>query len=186
MTGMRRLSSAILFALALCGCAGAMQQAQPGRGLSQGQLAAVKLSPAAAAAELNAYRASKGLKPVRLDPALAAMAERQAKAMASAGQLSHDVGGGFASRLGASGIGASEAGENLGGGYLSLDQAMTGWRHSPEHDANLLMANATRFGIAMAKNPDSEYGVYWAMEVAAEPLSASRGAFLPFSGYAHN
>jgi len=55
MNGARRISSAMLFAFALCGCAGAMQQARPGHGLGQAQLAAVRLSPAAAAADLNAY-----------------------------------------------------------------------------------------------------------------------------------
>jgi uncharacterized protein YkwD len=150
-------------------------------------LASVRLDPAAATAELNAYRASKGVHPVRLDPALSAMAETQAKAMAVGDAVSHDVAGSFRSRLTASRINATEASENVGAGYMSLDEAMAGWRHSPGHDANLLMASATRFGIAIAKNPDTQYGVYWAMEMASEarPRAPAEGAgFMSLSGSA--
>jgi len=38
----------------------------------------------------------------------------------------------------------------------------------PEHNANLLMPQATRFGIAIAKDARTSLRVYWAMEVAAE------------------
>ena len=148
-------------------------------------IAAVRLDPAAAVVALNAYRAGKGLKPVRLDPALTAMADAQAKAMASGNVLSHDVAGAFPARLAASGIDTWKAGENLGGGYMSLAEAMTGWRESSAHNANLLIAEGTRLGIAIAKNPDTQYGVYWAMEIAAEPApptSRPEGAFMSLSG----
>ena len=52
----------------------------------------------------------------------------------------------------------------FGAGHYSLEEAMTGWRNSPEHNANLLMPKATRLGIAIAKDPRTHYGVYWAME----------------------
>ena len=48
-------------------------------------------------------------------------------------------------------------------------EAFAGWRESPGHNANLLMPQATRFGVAMAKDPRTSLLVYWAMEVAAEP-----------------
>ncbi len=133
-------------------------------------VASVHVDPAAAAAKLNAYRASRGLGPVRLDPALTAMAQRQADAMVAAQralprrrrQLP------FAPRRRPAST-RREAGENLGGGYYSTEEALAGWRGSPEHDANLLIARATRFGIAVAKDARTQYRVYWAMEVAAEP-----------------
>ena len=74
-------------------------------------LAKVRLDPVAATAKLNAYRAEKGLNSLRLDPALTAMAEQQAQAMAASGTMSHEVAGAFSSRLAASGI-KSTAGEN--------------------------------------------------------------------------
>jgi uncharacterized protein YkwD len=133
-------------------------------------LAKARLDPVAATAKLNAYRVEKGLNPLRLDPALTAMAERQAQAMAASETMSHDVGGPFSVRLAASGINAA-AGENLAAGYMSFDETLAGWRASAGHDANLLMAGATRFGIALAKNPSGGYGAYWAMEVGAEQRS---------------
>jgi uncharacterized protein YkwD len=160
---------ALALTLTLAGCLGDDSDTGPVNPRAARDLAAVRLDPQAAAASLNAYRGSKGLRPTRLDPTLTAMAQRQADAMIAGNTMSHDVAGSFPSRLAASGLDATEAGENLGEGYYSLQDAMSGWRNSPEHDANLLMANATRLGIAIAKDPRTHYGVYWAMELAADP-----------------
>ena len=62
-------------------------------------------------AAITAYRASHGLGPVRLDPALTAMAQRQADAMVAANTLSHTVAGAFTTRLASAGIETTEAGE---------------------------------------------------------------------------
>ena len=132
------------------------------------RLGDVHLDPAAAQSAINAYRGSRGLKPLRLDPALTAMAQRQADAMVAGDALSHTVGGPFLTRLAAAGIVSTEAGENLGAGYFSLDEAMAGWRGSAEHDANLRMVGFTRMGVAIAKSPRTHYGVYWALELAAD------------------
>ncbi len=96
------------------------------------------------------------------------MAQRQADAMVAGDALSHSVGGPFPTRLAAAGIVTTEAGENLGAGYFSLDEAMAGWRGSAEHDANLRMPGFTRMGVAIAKSPNTHYGVYWALELAAD------------------
>jgi uncharacterized protein YkwD len=129
----------------------------------------VRLDPAEAAATLNAYRAQAGLGPVRLDPDLTALAQNQADAMAAADRMAHDVKGGFASRLATAGLRAGEAGENLCAGYFSTAEAMRAWERSPEHDANLRLPAATRFGIALAKNPASGLGAFWAMAIASPP-----------------
>ena len=156
--------------LALAGCAGGEPIATgPVNPRFAREVADTRLDPEAAVAALTAYRASRRLGAVRLDPALTAMAQRQADAMVAANTLSHDVAGSFSSRLASAGIDMSEAGENLGAGYFSLDEAMTGWRNSSEHNANLLMKNATRIGVAIAKDPHTRYGVYWALELASEP-----------------
>jgi len=160
---------ALLAALGLAGCAGEEPLSRPISAQAWRAIAEARVDPAAAAATLNAYRASHGLGPVRLDPALTAMAQREADAMVAANALSHDLGGGYPARLEAAGVDTVRAGENIGGGYGSTAEAMAGWRHSPEHDANLLLPQATRFGIAIAKDAQSRLGVYWAMEVAAEP-----------------
>ena len=168
-----RLLSRAIGALALAGCASAPEP-PPLRAPSAAALAAVRLDPAAATAEINAYRASRGLTPVKLDSALAAMAQHQADAMAATGSVSHDIAGGFPDRLASSGIDAAAAGENLGAGYMSFAEALAGWRASTGHDANLLMAGATRFGVALAKNPGAGYATFWAMEVAAEPPAPAK------------
>ena len=166
-----RAASVVGMMLILTGCS---VEPEPSavHAYSAATLAKARLDPVAATAKLNAYRAEKGLNPLRLDPALTAMAERQAQAMAASETMSHDVAGPFSARLAASGINAA-VGENLAAGYMSLDEALAGWRASAGHDANLLMAGATRFGIALAKNPSGGYGAYWAMEVGAEQRSGS-------------
>jgi uncharacterized protein YkwD len=179
---MRRRSLVALFLpLALAGCVGDAVDTGPVDPYATREIAAVHLDPSAAAAALNAYRASHGLGATRLDPELTAMAQRQADAMVAGNKLSHDVAGSFTSRLTASGVDTAEAGENLGAGHYSLEEAMTGWRNSPEHNANLLMPKATRLGIAIAKDPRTHYGVYWAMELAAEPRTRSNGPALYIS-----
>ena len=88
---------------ALAGCAAVTDNA-PIDAHAALDVAAVPLDPAAATAMLNAYRASQISCAVWLDPALTAMAQRQADAMAASNQMSHDVAGNFPSRLAASGV----------------------------------------------------------------------------------
>jgi uncharacterized protein YkwD len=164
----RSRSALLALAMASLLAACAMEPLTPIDSRLARQLDNVRLDPVAAESAVNAYRASRGLKPLRLDPALTAMAQRQADAMVAGDALSHTVGGVFTTRLAAAGVAATEAGENLGAGYFSLDEAMAGWRGSAEHDANLRMAGATRMGVAIAKSPHTHYGVYWALELAAD------------------
>lgn len=155
-------------ALVLASCAGAPPTAPLSPG-SLEKLAAVRLDSAQAGRILNAYRAERGLGAVRLDPALTAMAQRQADAMARGNALSHDVGGRFTARVHAAGIDSARVAENLGGGAYSTTEVFEDWRKSSGHNANLLMREATRFGIALAKSPNTTYRAWWALVVAAEP-----------------
>ncbi len=138
-------------------------------------VAAVQLDPTEATARLSAYRASHGLAAVRLDPVLIAMAQRQANAMAASDALSHSISGSFSARLASAGVDTGRAAENIGVGYMSTEEAFTGWRNSSEHNVNLLMPQATRFGIALAKDPNTRYRTFWAMVVAADPERRSEG-----------
>ncbi len=165
MTDKLTRRAALLLPLAIAGCA----QEIPAPLVSRRKLDAVRLDAAEAVAWLNAYRARQGLGPVRIDPALTALAQAQAEAMAAADRVSHDVKGPFAFRLASAGVRAGEAGENVCAGYFSTDDAMAAWRASPEHDVNLRLRSATRFGIALAKNPRSPWGAFWAMAIASPP-----------------
>lgn len=155
-------------ALLVAACAGEPQRSTPLDPRNVERLGAVRVDPAAATRILNAYRASRGLSPVRLDPALTAMAQRQADAMVAANALSHDAAGSFQARVHAAGLDAARAAENLGAGYYSTEEAFTGWRNSAGHDANLRMAEATRFGIALAKDPQTQYRAWWALVIAGD------------------
>lgn len=168
---MTRTAAASFLAIALlaAGCATEPLRTGPINPKSAEKLAAVQVDRAAATRILNNYRASLGLGPMRLDPALTAMAQRQADAMVAGNALSHDVGGNFTARVHAAGLNTGRAAENLGGGYYSTEEAFAGWRQSSGHDANLRMPEATRFGIALAKDPRTQYRAYWALVVAADP-----------------
>ncbi len=113
--------------------------------------------------------AAVSLDAVRPDPRLMAMAQRQADAMVAKNALSHDAGGDFTARIHAAGVDSARAAENLGGGYFSVEEAFDGWRKSPGHDANLRMKEATRYGIALSKDPRTSYRVWWVLVVAADP-----------------
>ncbi len=113
----------------------------------------------AAATMISSYRAAYGLGRVVVDPRLNAAAEYQARVVAALGSLSH---GDFAGRMAAFGI-RGKAAENLGIGVASVDQAIAQWRASSAHNANLLMPEATRIGIAHA---DAGYRRYWALVLA--------------------
>lgn len=168
---MKRSPASTLLALALllAACAGDQRREGPRDPRTAERLNAVSLDPAQAGRILNAYRASNGLGPVRPDPRLMAMAQRQADAMVAANSLSHDAGGSFSSRIHAAGIDSGRAAENLGGGYYSTEEAFAGWRQSPGHNANLLMQEATRYGIALSKDPRTNYRAWWVLVVAADP-----------------
>ena len=162
--GRRRLLLALVVALALAGC-GEEPLAPLDARLDRYARRRCGSIPKRSPRRSTPIAPATAFAPVRLDPALTAMAQRQADAMVAGNALSHTVGGAFRARLAASGIDAPEAGENLGAGYFSLEEAMAGWRGSAEHDANLLIARATRIGVAIAKSPHTHYGVYWALEV---------------------
>ncbi len=167
------LPIARLAALALpflaAACAGEPRHAAPLDGRSVERLAAVRVDLAAAGRILNAYRAGRGLGPVRLDPTLTAMAQRQADAMVAANALSHDAGGSFSSRVASAGLNTARAAENISAGNHSTEEVLAGWRSSAGHDANLRMAEATRFGIALAKDARTQYGAWWALVIAGDP-----------------
>ena len=66
------------------------------------------------AAMISQYRREHGLSAVKTDPQLTEIAERQAKAMAAAGIMDHNVAGSFGSRI--SGAHTGRAAENIAAG----------------------------------------------------------------------
>jgi len=116
------------------------------------------------AGEISAYRRAHGLPAVKSDGRLAAVALKQARAMAASGSVSHNAAGNFAIRVAP--LRKSRAAENIGAGYLTFDEMLKQWEDSRGHRENLLMAGARRVGVASVDNPKSPYRKFWAMVIS--------------------
>ena len=84
--------------------------------------------------------------------------EHQARAVAQLGWLSH---GDFAGRMASFGI-RGKAAENLSAGLDSVDQVIAQWQASSGHNANLLMPDFSRVGLARASSDRT----YWVLVLA--------------------
>jgi uncharacterized protein YkwD len=118
------------------------------------------------AAELiSRFRAQHGEARVTRDAMLDRIAEAQARAMASRDELGHEVLGAFSSRIAPSRAG--RAAENIAYGYDSFEKTLQQWIDSSEHRKNLLLHNASRVGVASARDASGKR-TYWAMEIAGD------------------
>ena len=115
------------------------------------------------AGEISAYRRAHRLPAVKSDARLAAVALKQARAMAESGSVSHNAAGNFAMRVAP--LRKSRAAENIGAGFLSFSEMLKQWEDSTGHRENLLMAGARRVGVASVENPKSPYRKFWAMVI---------------------
>jgi len=113
---------------------------------------------------ISQYRHTHGLSTVKTDPQLTAIAERQAKAMAASGIMDHSVAGSFSSRV--SSVNANRAAENIAAGTKTWADTLRMWQNSPGHNANLLQARADSVGVAVARNENTRYKIFWAMVIA--------------------
>jgi len=113
---------------------------------------------------ISRYRREHGLSAVKTDPQLTAVAERQAKAMAASGIMDHSVAGSFGSRI--SSVNANRAAENIAAGTKTWADTFRMWQNSPGHNANLLQARADSVGVAVARNEQTRYKIFWAMVIA--------------------
>jgi uncharacterized protein YkwD len=159
---------AVLAIAMLGGCADTyLPKAEPTfyRNLAQ---PGAELDSSAAASMISGYRANNGLPAVVIDPQLMKLAQAQAEIMAKRDKLDHGAGKPFVQRLKASGYDAKTAAENISAGYHTLAEAFSGWRDSSPHRANMLLAGASRMGIAAVYTPASKYKVYWSL-ILAEP-----------------
>jgi hypothetical protein len=113
---------------------------------------------------ISQYRREHGLPAVKTDARLTAVAERQAKAMASSGIMDHDVAGSFASRISATNT--ASAAENIAAGTKTWADTLRIWKASAGHNTNLLRPDADIIGVAVAHNENTRYKTYWAMVIA--------------------
>jgi uncharacterized protein YkwD len=120
---------------------------------------------------VNAYRKEKGLRPLKLQPALTEAARAHSQDLAKWDRISHfgSDGSNPWDRVKRTGYSAKLAAENVGTGQASFEEVMKGWRASPGHNKNLLLAEAEHMGIALVQDPKTEFKTFWTL-VIGSPL----------------
>jgi uncharacterized protein YkwD len=153
---MRRVAvlACLMLAPFLMQCSG-----EPQRRVAAGAVAVSTADARTAAGLISDYRRAHGLAGVTVDPALTRAAEAQARVVAEAGTLSH---GAFATRMASFGINGTSA-ENLAAGSRTPSEVVTRWKASSGHNANMLMPEARRIGLARARTPGVGYEDYWVL-----------------------
>ena len=128
-------------------------------------LAAPAMAAESPAELISGFRLKHGEIRVMRDATLDRIAMEQARAMAAKNDLSHDVLGSFNRRVAPAGAG--RAAENIAYGYDSFEKTLGQWIDSSGHRRNLLLHNASRVGIASARDASGKR-TYWAMVIAGE------------------
>ena len=119
-------------------------------------------------AMINRLRGERGLEPLSRHPAAARAAVDQARRMAAAGKMAHNIGLGanFAKRMKGMEV-PLPAAENIAVGQDDAARAFRAWVDSPKHLANMLAPGYRGLGVAEAKNPASGNRPYWAMVLSS-------------------
>lgn len=121
-----------------------------------------ELDPEKARDIINAYRKEQGLKPLTLNADLTAAAKAHSRDLAKHDRTSHfgSDGSNPWDRVKRTGYNARLAAENVGTGQQSFEEVMEGWKKSPGHNKNLLLSDAKDMGIALVKDPKSEFKTF--------------------------
>jgi Cysteine-rich secretory protein family len=114
---------------------------------------------------ISSFRLKHGEVRVVRDATLDRIALEQARAMAAKDDLSHEVLGPFTRRIAPARAG--RAAENIAYGYDSFEKTLGQWIDSSGHRKNLLLHNASRVGIASARDASGKR-TYWAMVIAGD------------------
>jgi hypothetical protein len=114
---------------------------------------------------ISGFRLKHGEVRVVRDATLDRIALEQARAMAAKNDFSHDVLGPFTWRIAPARAG--RAAENIAYGYESFEKTLGQWIDSSGHRKNLLLHDASRVGVARAKD-ESGKRTYWAMVIAGD------------------
>ena len=128
-------------------------------------LAAPVIAAVSQAVLISSFRLKHGEVRVTRDATLDRIAAEQARAMAAKDQLSHEVLGSFTRRIAPARAG--RAAENIAYGYESFEKTLGQWIDSSGHRKNLLLQNASRIGIASARDASGKR-TYWAMVIAGD------------------
>lgn len=106
------------------------------------------------ALDLNGFRKQNGLKPMRQNATLTALAKSHAASMAKRRSMDHAGFYEVRAKRGASG-------ENVAYGSADQNGAIQQWINSPPHRTNMLRPDFTRYGLASATSAAGQR--YWAL-----------------------
>jgi uncharacterized protein YkwD len=114
---------------------------------------------------INAYRREKGLKPLSLNAELTLAAKSHSHDLAKWDRISHygSDGSNPWDRVKRAGYNARVAAENVGTGQSSIEEVLKGWKASPGHNKNLLLADADNMGIALVHDATTEFKTFWTL-----------------------
>jgi uncharacterized protein YkwD len=118
---------------------------------------------------INAYRREKGLKPLTLNAELTTAAKNHSRDLAKWDRISHygSDGSNPWDRVKRVGYNARVAAENVGTGQSSIEEVLKGWKASPGHNKNLLLADADNMGIALVHDAKTEFKTFWTLVIGA-------------------
>lgn len=135
-------------------------------------LAAPAMAAESPAELISGFRLQHGEVRVVRDATLDRIALEQAQAMAAKDQLSHEALGPFTGRIAPARAG--RAAENIAYGYESFEKTLGQWIDSSGHRKNLLLRNASRVGVASARDASGKR-TYWAMVIAGDYETKPKG-----------
>jgi uncharacterized protein YkwD len=149
---------------------GSYEKARAGA-LSKRDYSATRLDAERARDLVNAYRREKGLRPLKLQPALTEAARAHSRDLAKWDRISHfgSDGSNPWDRVKRAGYSARLAAENVGTGQVTIEEVVNGWKASPGHNKNLLLPEAEHMGIALIQDARTEFKTFWTL-VIASPL----------------
>ena len=113
---------------------------------------------------INDYRQTNGLEPLAIDGNLQSSSEWMSNDMGVNAYFSHtdSLGRDPWARMCIFDYGYNTwTGENLGAGYRTASEVFTGWKDSPDHNANMLEPNYNAMGISRVYVSGSPHGWYW-------------------------
>ena len=115
---------------------------------------------------INQQRAQNGLPPLQTSDALCRAARRHSDDMARNNFMSHTGSDGSSpwDRMADAGYYPRAGGENVGAGYPTPANMVSGWMNSPGHRANIL-GNYCDLGVGYANSPASNYYHYWTLDL---------------------
>lgn len=137
----------------------------PAGALAGRDYSSTKLDADAARDLINQYRKQNGLKPLKLNAELSNAAKNHSRDLAKWDRISHfgSDGSNPWDRVKRAGYNARLAAENVGTGQATIDEVFKGWKESPGHNKNLLLADAEHMGIALVQDPKSEFKTFWTL-----------------------